>query len=159
MPTSLYGLKDNYHPENAHVIPAMIRRFHEAMSIGEGEVIIWGSGNQKREFLFVDDLACASIFLMELPIATYNTNTQPMLGHLNVGSGYEISIAELAKEVADVVGFQGQIIFDGARPEGVQRKLLDSEKIKASGWRPTTGLRSGLEITYRDFLQSMVRSD
>lgn len=159
MPTSLYGHGDNYHSENSHVIPALIRRFHEAMSSGVGEVAIWGSGNQKREFLFVDDLANASIFIMGLPRGTYHTYTQPMLGHVNVGSGQEISIAELAKEVAQVVGFQGQIIFDTTRPEGTPRKLLDSGKIRALGWRPTMGLRSGLAIAYRDFLQSMVVSD
>lgn len=159
MPTSLYGYGDNYHSENSHVIPALIRRFHESMSSGVGEVTIWGSGNQKREFLFVDDLANASIFVMGLPRGTYHTYTQPMLGHVNVGSGQEVSIAELAKEVAQVVGFQGKIIFDTARPEGTPRKLLDSGKIRALGWRPTMGLRSGLVIAYRDFLQSMIAFD
>lgn len=159
MPTSSYGYGDNYHSENSHVIPALIRRFHESMSSGVGEVTIWGSGNQKREFLFVDDLANASIFVMGLPRGTYHTYTQPMLGHVNVGSGQEVSIAELAKEVAQVVGFQGKIIFDTARPEGTPRKLLDSGKIRALGWRPTMGLRSGLVIAYRDFLQSMIAFD
>lgn len=158
MPTSLYGRGDNYDSENSHVIPALIRRFHEAMSSGVGEVAIWGSGNQKREFLFVDDLADACIFMMGIPMGTYQLQTQPMLGHLNVGSGHEITIAELAKEVAQVVGFQGQIIFDTTRPEGTPRKLLDSGKIRALGWRPTTGLRDGLKIVYRDFLQTKVVS-
>jgi GDP-L-fucose synthase len=159
MPTSLYGPGDNYHAVNSHVIPALISRFHEAMSSGFGEVAIWGSGNQKREFLFVNDLADASIFVMGLPRCTYQTYTEPMLGHVNVGSGEEISIAELAKVVAQVVGFQGRIVFDTTRPEGTPRKLLNSGKIRALGWRPTMGLRSGLVIAYADFLQSMVASD
>lgn len=159
MPTNLYGIGDNYHSENSHVIPALIRRFHKARSSGVGEVAIWGSGNPKREFLFVDDLADACIFVMGLPRDTYHTYTQPMLGHMNVGSGQEISIAELAKEVAQVVGFQGQITFDTTRPEGTPRKLLDSKKIRALGWQPTVDLRRGLVIAHRDFLQSMVATE
>ena len=156
MPTNLYGTGDNYHPENSHVIPALIRRFHEAVSSGINEVTIWGSGTPKREFLFVDDLAAACIFVMELDKSVYHEQTRPMLGHVNVGSGSEISIGELAKEVATVVGFRGRIIFDTSRPDGTPRKLLDSARINTLGWQPKVDLRSGLSAAYEDFLQSMV---
>jgi GDP-L-fucose synthase len=155
MPTNLFGAGDNYHPENSHVIPALIRRFHDATTTGAEVVTIWGSGTPKREFLFVDDLAAACVFVMGLSKDVYHAHTQPMLGHVNVGSGREISIGELAKLVAEVVGFKGRIVFDASRPDGAPRKLLDSTRINALGWRPRVDLRSGLAAAYKDFLQSI----
>lgn len=155
MPTNLYGPGDDYRTDNSHVIPALIRRFHEATSSDIDEVIIWGSGRPKREFLFVDDLAGACRLVMELHNNDYATYTQPMVSHLNVGSGEEVSIAELAKMVADLVGYRGRISFDSTRPDGPPRKALNSEKIKALGWKPKVDLQAGLEIAYRNFLESV----
>ncbi len=159
MPTNLYGPGDNYHPENSHVIPALIRRFHDAVSSGASVVTIWGSGSPKREFLFVDDMAAACVYVMNLDKGTYRAHTQPMLGHVNIGSDNEVSIKELAQLIAEVVGFKGRIVFDTSRPDGAPRKLLDSGRIHGLGWKAAVGLRSGLEVAYEDFLNSLVALD
>jgi len=152
MPTNLYGPGDNYHPENSHVIPALIRRFHEAKEARAPKVVIWGTGKPRREFLFVDDMAEASVHVMELAAATYEANTAPMLSHINVGSGEDITIAELAKRVAKVVGYEGRIEQDPTKPDGSPRKLMDVTRLEALGWKPRVGLEEGLAIAYRDFL-------
>ena len=150
MPTNLYGPSDNYHPENSHVVPALIRRFHEAKVAGEAEVIIWGSGAPRREFLFVDDMASACVDIMALPVAAWRAAAP--LGFVNVGCGDDISIAELAKLIADVVDFPGQVAYDASKPDGTPRKLLDIGLITAIGWAPQVDLRAGLQIAYDDFL-------
>jgi len=152
MPTNLYGPGDNYHPENSHVIPALIRRFHEAKVAQVPEVIIWGTGSPKREFLYVDDMAAASIFVMELDKSTYHNNVEPMESHLNVGYGSDITILELAKEVGRVVGYQGQIGLDLTKPDGAPRKWMNSNKLLHLGWFPRVPLENGLESAYLDFL-------
>lgn len=149
MPTNLYGPGDNFHPENAHVLPALLRRFLEAVEGGAGEIVIWGSGTPRREFLHVDDMAEACLFVMGLSEDTYRAHTQPMLSHLNVGWGEDVSIAELAQMIAEVTGFEGKIVFDTSRPDGPPRKLLDVSRLNALGWRAQTPLRQGLEQTYR----------
>jgi GDP-L-fucose synthase len=154
MPTNLYGPGDNYHPENSHVIPALIRRFHEAKESRAEKVVIWGTGSPKREFLYVDDMAEASVHVMELDRATYDANTQPMLSHINVGTGEDLSIRELAAMIGRVVGFRGRIEFDAAKPDGTPRKLMDVSRLRALGWKPRVGLEEGLAIAYRDFLTS-----
>jgi len=152
MPTNLYGPGDNYHPENSHVIPALIRRFHEAKEARLPSVVIWGTGTPRREFLYVDDMAEASAHVMELDAATYQANTAPMLSHINVGTGEDITIAELAKVVAKVVGYEGRVEQDPTKPDGSPRKLMDVSRLKALGWRPRVGLEEGLALAYRDFL-------
>jgi len=152
MPTNLYGPGDNYHPEDSHVIPALIRRFHEAKEAGAAEVVIWGTGKPKREFLYVDDMAEACVHVMGLERAVYDANTQPMLSHLNVGSGEDLSIGELAALVAKTVGFAGRIAHDPAKPDGAPRKLMDVGRLRALGWKPRVGLAEGLALAYRDFL-------
>jgi GDP-L-fucose synthase len=151
MPTNLYGPGDNYHPENSHVIPALIRRFHEAKVSGSLEVQIWGTGTPRREFLYVDDMAEASIFVMQLDKVILDQNTNPMQSHINVGYGSDIAIAELAQSIADVVGFQGNIIFDPSRPDGAPRKLMNSTRLNGFGWRPKIDLAVGLKLAYSDF--------
>ncbi len=148
MPTNLYGPGDNYHPENSHVIPALIRRFHEAKVSNTPEVVIWGTGTPKREFLYVDDMAAASVFVMELDKKTYDQHTESMQGHINVGFGSDVTIAELAKAVGEAVGYQGKISFDTSKPEGSPRKWVDSSKLNRLGWKPLTNLRDGLTLTY-----------
>ncbi|MFU8820500.1 MAG: GDP-L-fucose synthase [Gammaproteobacteria bacterium] len=155
MPTNLYGPGDNYHRENSHVIPGLIRRFHEAKIGNAQEVVIWGTGAPRREFLHVDDLAAASLFVMNLPATTYRSQTQPMLSHINVGCGSDLSIAELARSIADVVEFQGRLVFDDTKPDGAPRKLMDSSRINALGWRTKIALTQGLRDTYRDFLANV----
>ena len=152
MPTNLYGPGDNYHPENSHVIPALIRRFHEAKLSGAPSVSIWGSGTPKREFLYVDDMAAASVFVMNLPQATYQQHTQPMLSHINVGFGSDVTIAELAQAVGQTVGYQGAIEFDSSKPDGAPRKWMDSSRLNALGWRARVVLADGLEQAYASFL-------
>jgi GDP-L-fucose synthase len=152
MPSNLYGPGDNYHPENSHVIPALIRRFHEAKIENRRYVTIWGTGSPRREFLHVDDLASAAVFIMNLDPTTHGQIVLPMQNHINVGSGSDISIKELAVLVADVVGYQGDIHFDASKPDGVQRKLLNSAKLRSLGWSVRIPLENGLERTYRDFL-------
>ena len=152
MPTNLYGPGDNYHPENSHVIPALIRRFHEAKVNEAASVIIWGTGEPKREFLYVDDMAAASVYVMNLDKAIYDQHTQPMLSHINVGCGEDLSIRELAEAVAKTVGYSGDIKNDPAKPDGAPRKLMDSSKLKKLGWASQVGLENGLAQTYKDFL-------
>ncbi|HFS2061107.1 TPA: GDP-L-fucose synthase family protein, partial [Escherichia coli] len=135
MPTNLYGINDNFHPENSHVIPALMRRFHEAKESGAPEVIVWGTGTPMREFLYVDDMAAASVHVMELDEAIYQQNTQPMLSHINVGTGVDCSIREMAETMASVVGYQGKIVFDVTKPDGTPRKLMDVTRLKNLGWQ------------------------
>ena len=155
MPTNLYGPGDNYHPENSHVIPALIRRFHEAKVGQLPGVAIWGSGKPYREFLYVDDMASASIHVMNLPKQQYDAHTLPMQGHINVGYGSDVTIAELAHTVGKVIGYQGQITFDSTKPDGAPRKLMDSGKLHALGWAPQVDLESGLRIAYQDFMSKL----
>lgn len=151
MPTNLYGPGDNFHPENSHVMPALIRRFHEAVRDGVSQVVIWGSGTPQREFLHVDDMAEASLFVLDLPRDQYHANTLPMLSHINVGYGEDITIRELAQLVGEVTGFTGEIVFDTTKPDGTMRKLMDSGRLTAMGWRPGVNLAAGLRDTYRWF--------
>ena len=157
MPTNLYGPGDNYHPDNSHVIPGLIRRFHEAKMRGDDEVSVWGSGTPRREFLFVDDMAAACLHVMRLDHGEYARQTQPMLSHINVGYGSDVSIAELAQRVADVVGYGGRLVFDSSKPDGAPRKLMDSSRLQAMGWRPTVDLAQGLRLAYQDFLDNTNR--
>lgn len=152
MPTNLYGPGDNFHPENSHVLPALIRRFHEAAHSGAEEVMIWGSGTPRREFLHVDDMAAASLFVLDLPKADYEANTQAMLSHINVGSGTDISILELAQKVAAVTGYKGRIVTDPSKPDGTLRKLMDVSRLTQMGWSAQIGLDQGLAETYQWFL-------
>lgn len=152
MPTNLYGPGDNYHPDNSHVIPALMRRFHEARQSGAAQVAIWGSGQPRREFLYVDDMAAASVHVMELPKLTYASHTAPMHSHLNVGSGEDITIADVARLIADVIGYEGMITFDASKPDGAPRKLLDVSRLSALGWRASTPLSVGLRRAYAAFL-------
>ena len=151
MPTNLYGPGDNYHPENGHVIPALIHRFHEAKLNNDSSVIVWGTGEPKREFLYVDDMAEASISVMNLDKSTYNMHTQTMLSHINVGCGYEITIRELAETVAKVTSYEGNITFDSSKLNGSPRKLIDSSRLNAIGWHARVELEEGLRRTYNDF--------
>ena len=153
MPTNLYGPGDNYHPENSHVIPALIRRFHEAKIKGLPHVTIWGSGNPFREFLYVDDMANASIYVMNLDKNKYDSCTSSMLSHINVGYGSDITIAELARAVKQAVGYSGEIVFDKDKPDGAPRKLMDSRRINALGWSAKIDLPSGLVVAYQDFVK------
>lgn len=153
MPTNLYGPGDNFHPQNSHVLPALIRRFHEAALAGTEVVTIWGSGKPMREFLHVDDMAEASLFVLDMDRETYAANTQPMLSHINVGSGTDVTILELAQIVADVTGFKGRIETDATKPDGTMRKLMDVSRLANMGWRSKIGLREGIEGTYDWFLK------
>lgn len=153
MPTNLYGPGDNYHPENSHVIPALIRRFHEAKVSNAPTVTIWGSGKPFREFLYVDDMASASVYVMNLPKPQYEEHTSPMQSHINVGYGSDITIAQLAHAVGEATGYAGRIEFDATKPDGTPRKLMDSSRLKNLGWKPTIGLATGLRIAYQDFLK------
>jgi GDPmannose 4,6-dehydratase/GDP-L-fucose synthase len=153
MPTNLYGPGDNFHPENSHVLPALIRRFHEAREAGQNEVTIWGSGTPMREFLHVDDMAAASLFVLDLDKPTYDANTQPMLSHINVGSGQDVSILELAQMVARVTGYKGRITTDPSKPDGAMRKLMDVSRLSDMGWQASIGLQQGIAETYDWFLK------
>lgn len=152
MPTNLYGPGDNYHPENSHVLPALIQRFHEAKIHEFPEVVIWGTGTPMREFLYVDDMAAASIFIMELDQGIYKKQTSPMQSHINVGCGKDLTIAELAKAVAKTVGYEGKIVLDASKPDGTPRKLMDSSRLNNLGWQATIPLELGLVKTYESFL-------
>ena len=152
MPTNLYGPGDNYHPENSHVIPALLRRFHEAKVVNAPEVAIWGTGTPRREFLYVDDMAAASVFVMNLPPPSYAAQVQPQLSHINVGFGSDVTIAELAATVSKVVGYRGRIAFDPSKPDGAPRKLMDSSRLNAMGWQAKVGLEDGLSRAYQDML-------
>ena len=151
MPTNLYGIGDNYHSENSHVIPALIKKFHDAKTNNASEVIIWGTGAPKREFLYVDDMAEASVFVMGLERAFYRQHINPMQSHINVGYGSDITIEELARTVMQVTGFSGKIIFDASKPDGSPRKLMSSKKLNMLGWQPRIDLVSGLKLAYEDF--------
>ena len=153
MPTNLYGPGDNFHPENSHVLPALIRRFHEAARDGLEEVVIWGSGKPMREFLHVDDLAAASLFVMDLDDATYQRETEPMLSHINVGSGTDVTILELAHMVAEVTGFKGKISTDPSKPDGTMRKLMDVSRLARLGWTASIPLKEGIAESYAWFLE------
>jgi len=152
MPTNLYGPGDNYHPENSHVIPALIRRFHEAKINGADQVVIWGTGKPRREFLFVDDMADACLHVMELDRTTYDSHTSPRLSHINVGTGMDVTINELAEAIGKVIGYQGKIVFDTTKPDGTPRKLLDISKLSTLGWKPNVSLEDGLRETYAQFV-------
>ncbi len=152
MPTNLYGPGDNYHPENSHVIPALIRRLHEAKLASTSSVVIWGSGKAQREFLYVDDMAAASVHVMNLPAAVYAQHTEPMLSHINVGYGEDVTIAQVAQTIAQVVGFKGQLTFDITKPDGAPRKWMDSSRLNSLGWQAQVPLEQGLALAYQDFL-------
>ena len=154
MPTNLYGPGDNYHLENSHVIPGLLRRFHEGKLSGAAEVVVWGSGRPLREFLHVDDLAQACLLALNIPRASWEAKVPATRSHLNVGSGEEIDIANLAQLVAHTVGFNGHVRFDAAQPDGTPRKLLDSSRLRSLGWTPTVLLEQGLQSAYQDFLEN-----
>ena len=154
MPTNLYGPHDNFHPENSHVIPALLRRFHEAKLNGDAQVVAWGSGKPMREFLHVNDMAAASIHVMELDKATYDANTEVMLSHINVGTGVDCTIRELVETVAKVTGFEGEIVFDVSKPDGAPRKLMNVDRLAALGWQYSYNLEAGLKDAYQWFLDN-----
>ncbi|HGN9470602.1 TPA: GDP-L-fucose synthase family protein [Providencia stuartii] len=154
MPTNLYGENDNFHPENSHVIPALIRRFHDAKLNNDKQVVVWGTGTPMREFLYVDDMAAASVYIMELDKKTYQENTQSMLSHINVGTGKDCTIREMAETIAKVIGYKGKILFDSSKPDGTPRKLMDVSRLKKLGWQYTIDLETGLNKTYQWFLQN-----
>lgn len=154
MPTNLYGPNDNFHPQNSHVIPALIRRFHEAKLNQADEVVVWGSGTPMREFLHVDDMAAASVHVMRLDKATYDANTEPMLSHINVGTGVDVTIREMAETVKAVVGFEGRLTFDTSKPDGTPRKLMDVSRLERLGWKASINLRDGLADAYQWFLDN-----
>ncbi len=156
MPTNLYGPGDSYHPENSHVIPALIRRFHECKVTQAPSVTIWGTGTPRREFLYVDDMAAASVHVMHLPQANYNQHTKPMLSHINVGCGQDVTILEVAQAVARTVGYTGSILTDSTKPDGTPRKLMDSSRLNSLGWKAQVGLEAGLQAAYQDFLAQSV---
>jgi len=158
MPTNLYGPNDNYHPENSHVIPALIRRFHEAKVNNLPVVVVWGTGTPKREFLYVDDMAVASIHIMNLDADAYQAVTQPMLSHINVGSGIDITIHELAETIGSIIGFSGAIEFDNINPDGMPKKLMESSRLKKIGWQPKVRLKEGLKLAYEDYLKQEERN-
>ena len=153
MPTNLYGQGDNFHPDNSHVIPALMRRFHEAKLQGDSEVLVWGTGNVMREFLHVDDMAAASLFVLELDDETYQKNTHDMLSHINVGTGVDCTIRELAETMKQVVGFEGELKFDATKPDGAPRKLLDVSRLRDMGWKYEISLEQGLASTYQWFVE------
>ncbi|PUE60900.1 GDP-fucose synthetase [Limnohabitans sp. 2KL-17] len=155
MPTNLYGPGDNYHPENSHVIPALIRRFHEAKLANAPSVAIWGTGTPRREFLYVDDMAAASVYVMKLGKALYDRHTSPMQSHINVGSGSDVTIAEVAQAIAQTVGYLGQIEFDATKPDGAPRKWMDSSRLNALGWQAKIDLQHGLSSAYQDFVSKL----
>jgi GDP-L-fucose synthase len=154
MPTNLYGVNDNFHPENSHVIPALMQRFHQAKVNNDPEVVVWGTGNAMREFLYVDDMAQASLFVLELDEQTYKDNTQPMLSHINVGTGKDTTIREMAKTMKEVVGYKGKLTFDIAKPDGAPRKLIDVTRLKNMGWVYAINLKKGLIKTYKWYLNN-----
>jgi GDP-L-fucose synthase len=153
MPTNLYGINDNFHFENSHVIPALMRRFHEAKMNNDAKVVVWGTGNAMREFLYVDDMATASLFVLELDKKTYLDNTKPMLSHINIGTGVDVTIREMAETMRKVVGFNGKLIFDHTKPDGTPRKLIDVSRLSSIGWKYKTELEDGLKKTYSWFLK------
>jgi GDP-L-fucose synthase len=152
MPTNLYGINDNFHPENSHVIPALMQRFHQAKENNDKEVIVWGTGKAMREFLYVDDMAEASLFVLELDEETYKANTQPMLSHINVGTGKDVTIREMAQTMKEVVGYKGKLTFDATKPDGTPRKLIDVSRLSNTGWNYSVNLEEGLKKTYKWYL-------
>ena len=152
MPTNLYGINDNFHPENSHVIPALMRRFHEAKVNNDSEVVVWGTGNAMREFLYVDDMAQASLFVLELDKQTYKANTQPMLSHINIGTGKDVTIREIAEIMKQVIGYKGKLTFDISKPDGAKRKLIDITRLKNMGWKYSVDLKTGLGKVYGWYL-------
>jgi GDP-L-fucose synthase len=152
MPTNLYGINDNFHPENSHVIPALMRRFHEAKVNNDAEVSVWGTGEAMREFLYVDDMAVASLFVLELNENTYHSNTQSMLSHINVGTGKDVTIREMAETMKEVVGYTGRLVFDATKPDGAPRKLIDVTRLENMGWKYSVDLKGGLTKTYEWYL-------
>ena len=154
MPCNLYGKGDNYHDNESHVIPALIKRFHEAKLNNDKTVIVWGSGKPRREFLYVDDLTNACIHIMNLKRDDYRKITKPMCSHINVGNGSEITIEDLANQISDIVGFKGEIEFDTSMPDGTMQKLIDSSLLRSTGWQPNISLRTGLKLAYKDFMES-----
>lgn len=154
MPTNLYGPNDNFHPENAHVLPALMRRFHEAKQEGRAKVTVWGTGRAMREFLHVDDMARASVYVMEMDDAVYAANTRPDLSHINVGTGEDCTIRQLAEALARVIGYAGELAFDATKPDGTPRKLMDVSRLRAMGWQPEIALEDGLRQTYGWFLEN-----
>ena len=154
MPTNLYGINDNFHPENSHVIPALMRRFHEAKINNDAEVVVWGTGNAMREFLYVDDMASASLFVLELSKDTYQVNTKPMLSHINVGTGKDVTIKEMAQTMKEVIGYKGVLIFDATKPDGAPRKRIDVSRLAKMGWNYNIDLKEGLEKTYNWYSES-----
>ncbi len=159
MPTNLYGPGDNYHPENSHVIPALIRRIHEAKTNNAPSVSIWGTGTPKREFLYVDDMATACVHVMNLPKSIYDQSTRPMLSHINVGSAKDITIGEVAQAIAKIVGYSGQMAFDVSKPDGAPRKLMDNSRLNALGWQAQFSLEEGLKLAYADFQKNYAQSN
>jgi len=159
MPTNLYGPRDNFHPDNSHVIPAMLRRFHEAKLSGSSEVVVWGTGSPMREFLYVDDMAAASVHLMNLDFSSYANITEPQLSHVNAGTGVDCTIRELAETVQKVVGFEGALKFDTNKPDGTPRKLMDSSKLLSTGWTPKYSLDEGLRLAYSWYSESLSSID
>lgn len=156
MPTNLYGPGDNYHPQNSHVVPALLRRFHEAKEKNIKEVSVWGSGTPMREFLYVDDMAEASLFVHDLDEELFTTHSRPMLSHINVGTGTDVTIRELAETVKDVVGFKGSLVFDQTKPDGTPRKLLDVSLLTNLGWKASVDLHAGIERSYFDFVSRII---
>jgi GDP-L-fucose synthase len=156
MPTNLYGINDNFHPENSHVIPALMRRFHEAKVNNDAEVVVWGTGNAMREFLYVDDMAAASLFVLELDEETYQANTKSMLSHINVGTGKDVTIREMAETMKQVVSFKGELSFDTTKPDGAPRKLIDVSRLSNMGWKCSVNLKDGLSKTYKWYMESCI---
>jgi len=154
MPTNLYGINDNFHPENSHVIPALMQRFHQAKVNNDSEVVVWGTGNAMREFLYVDDMAQASLFVLELDEQTYQANTKSMLSHINVGTGVDVTIREMAEAMKEVIGFKGKLTFDTTKPDGSPRKLIDVSRLSNMGWHYSIDLKDGLAKTYNWYLES-----
>lgn len=153
MPTNLYGINDNFHPKNSHVIPGLMHRFHSAKIDHADEVVVWGSGRVMREFLYVDDMAAAALFVLRLDEEIYQSNTKPMQSHINIGTGNDVSIADMAQTLKAVVGFEGALVFDSSKPEGTRRKLIDVSRLSKMGWQSKTTLKSGLEQTYAWYVQ------
>jgi GDP-L-fucose synthase len=152
MPTNLYGINDSFHPEDSHVIPALMQRFHQAKINNDEEVVVWGTGNAMREFLYVDDMAVASLFVLELDKETYKANTKPMLSHINVGTGKEVTIKEMAETMKEVVGYTGRLVFDATKPDGAPRKLINVTRLENMGWKYSVNLKGGLAKTYEWYL-------
>jgi GDP-L-fucose synthase len=156
MPTNLYGVNDNFHPENSHVIPALMRRFHEAKVNNDAEVVVWGTGKAMREFLYVDDMAEASLFVLELDGQSYQANTKPILSHINVGTGKDVTIREMAETMKAVINFKGELTFDTTKPDGAPRKLIDVSRLSNMGWKCSVNLKDGLSKTYKWYMESCI---